>query len=290
MPFITAQGSEFQLNNQPFAVTGFNCYFLAYCSEESRRAAMMRAKELEASVIRAWAFPSFQNGLQGLDALIQAAEDLHLKLILPLVNHWPDFGGMPAYVNSLAPGCNVHEFYRSSVVRAAYQDWVTQVLTRRNSITGRLYSEEPAILGWELTNEARCPVSGGRELLLDWVYEMAEFVKSLDANHLLALGDEGFFGQYGVDWAANLAVPEIDFGTYHFYPEAWGKRPEFGEKWIQQHREVAANLGKPALLEEFGIRDASKRARWYPKWPGLVWMLGHRGPDTIGYVDDYVIY
>jgi mannan endo-1,4-beta-mannosidase len=323
MPFVRAQGTEFQLNDDPFVVTGFNCYFLAYCSDESRRAVLLRAKALEASVIRAWAFlavddfapgrVAFQyfqdgrimvndgpDGLNRLDALIKAADDLDIKLILPLVNYWKDLGGMPAYVQWLAPGCDVSEFYRSPLLRAAYRDLVTQVLTRRNSLTGRLYSDEPAILAWELTNEARCPVPGGRELLLDWTCEMAEFVKSLDPNHLLALGDEGFFcqqasshlynGKYGVDWFANLAVPEIDFGTYHFYPDQWETHPAFGNIWMQDHIDAAAALNKPALMEEFGLRDATQRPRWYPQWTGLLWMLGHQASDTSGYVDDYVIY
>lgn len=292
---------------------------------------MAVARGMGASVLRCWAFldvdeftpgrVAFQyfkdgrivlnegsDGLERLDGLIQAAEDLDIKLILPLVNHWADFGGMPMYVKSLAAGSEVTEFYRSAVVRGAYREWVGQVLNRRNSITGRLYRDEPAIMAWELTNEARCQTEGGREILLEWVCEMAAFVKRHDANHLLALGDEGFFykkgrghlydGRYGVDWAANLAVPEIDFGTYHFYPQHWGygKRLEFGKRWIEDHERVAAQLGKPAVLEEFGLKAMTEKERWLGRWKemarggSLLWMLGHESSETSGYVDDYVVY
>ena len=163
------------------------------------------------------------NGLQRLDAVIQTAEQLGLKLILPLVNHWADFGGMPMYLQWLGLGSEVTTFYRSLDARLAYRHWVEHVLTRRNTLTGRLYSDEPSILAWELTNEARC--GGDRDLLLDWVREMAILVKQCDKNHLLALGDEGFFnqhsyfhknakgelydGRHGADFAAILDIPEI---------------------------------------------------------------------------------
>jgi mannan endo-1,4-beta-mannosidase len=57
---------------------------------------------------------------------------------------------------------------------------------------------------------------------------MSAYIKSLDANHLVAIGDEGWFNepsssQYpyqagesiGIDFVANLAIPTVDFGTFH---------------------------------------------------------------------------
>ena len=341
-PFVTAQDTTFRLNDAPFPIAGVNCYFLAYCNDDSRRAAMTTAKAMGARVIRSWAFLGIDNftpgrvafqyfkdgnivandgpdGLQRLDALIKAAEDLNIKLILPLTNHWEALGGMPTYVKWLSPGSDVTEFYRAPVLRAAYQNWINQILTRRNTITGRLYSEEPSIMAWELTNEARCQTRGGRELLLDWIGEMSAFVKQRDSNHLLALGDEGFFfkkssgdlydGSHGVDWEANLAVNGIDFGTYHFYPQDWGhaKDLNFATRWITDHYVAAADLNKPVIMEEFGLKlDTNKvltpqdRDQWFGQWMNtvrntgtagsLLWMLGQKSPDTSGYVDDYVIY
>ena len=251
--FVSRNQTKFSLAGQDFPVAGVNCYFLAYCADLSRRAAMNTAKQMGANAIRTWAFQdaaaagggvAFQyldngvikiddgpNGLQRLDAVIQTAEQLGLKLILPLVNHWKDFGGMPMYLKWLGITGDVSQFYSSLDARHAYRSWLEKILTRRNTITGRRYCDEPSIMAWELTNEARC--DGHRDLLLDWAGEMSSFVKQLDNHHLLALGDEGFIrqgvlrhhggelydGRHGTDFAAILDLPDIDFGGEEANPK-----------------------------------------------------------------------
>jgi mannan endo-1,4-beta-mannosidase len=340
--FVGRDGTKFTLAGSTFPVTGVNCYFLAYCAAESRRAAMLTAKQMGANTIRSWAFMdaeasgavAFQylengiikiddgpNGLERLDGVIQTAEELGLKLILPLVNHWKDFGGMPMYLKWLGVEGDVKKFYEFLDARLAYRNWVQHLLTRRNSLTGRIYAEEPSIMAWELTNEARG--EGDRDVLLDWVGEMASYVKHLDGNHLVALGDEGFFreglfshkkgelydGRHGTDFAAVLDIPEIDFGGYHFYPQDWGHAQdlEFGNQWVKDHADAGQRAGKPVLMEEYGLKlgdavvpDAPARNSWFSKWlttveetgtaGSLLWMLGGSEPDTIGYQDAYVVY
>src|SRR5262249_43391659 len=148
----------------------------------------------------------------------------------------------------------VEDFYRRAEARDAFKNWIAHVLNRTNARTGRPYRQSPAILAWELANEPRCAIWGGRELLLDWIGDIARFVKQQDANHLLAVGDEGFFtrralpwnhlynGRYGVDCEAILEIPEIDFGTYHFYPaaQAMNVSNDFGSTWIEDH--IAAGI------------------------------------------------
>lgn len=64
--------------------------------------------------------------------------------------------------------------------------------------------------------------------------EMAAYVKSIDSNHLLEVGLEGFYGesmpekkrfnpgyQVGTDFISNNKVPQIDFSTIHLYPDQW---------------------------------------------------------------------
>jgi len=328
------------IGDQPFPVVGLNCYFLAYCSDASRQAVMDAARRTGANTLRCWAFLNVDNrapgsvafqflenssitidtgpdGLERLDALIQSAEANEFRLILPLVNYWNDLGGMPTYLKWLGIQGGVEEFYRSPLAKTAYQNWVRALLTRRNTRTGRIYADEPAIMAWELANEPRCEVSGGRELLLDWIGEMGRFVKTLDSNHLLALGDEGFLrhakthddlydGSHGVDGEAILNFGEIDFGTCHFYPESMKRSPAFLEVWVKDHVESGQRANKPMLLEEYGIKidgqtigTAVERNQWYERWLNavqqhggagdLLWMIGGTDPDTTGFRDDYTV-
>ncbi len=337
--FVRAVGTQFLHSNQPFYAFGVNCYFLGFCSEESRRRTLLTAKELGATTIRSWAFldaeeripgvPAFQHlmdgqvcfndgpdGLERLDALILAAEELNLHLILPFVNHWSDFGGMPLYLKWLGISGHVTEFYRSPAARQTYQNWVEHLLTRRNTLTGRFYADEPAIMAWELANEPRADGAHG-DGLLRWIDDMSRFVKSLDPNHLVAAGDEGFFrklsrshlynGTHGVDFHSILELPAIDFGTYHMYPQFWNQRDfiRFASQWISDHNEAAQAIDKPVVLEEFGLKENAALAAFgsrdeiYSRWlqqiqeeggaGALLWMLGHGEGDTQGFRDAFTV-
>jgi mannan endo-1,4-beta-mannosidase len=337
--FVCTAGTEFLHSNQPFYAFGFNSYFLGFCSETSRRRTLLAAKELGATTIRSWAFldiekrvtgsPAFQyfadgqicfddgpDGLERLDALILAAEELNLHLILPFVNHWSDFGGMPLYLKWLDISGNVAEFYRSPAAREAYENWVEHLLTRRNTLTGRFYVDEPAIMAWELANEPRCEGTHGDDLLR-WIDDMSRFVKRLDPNHLVATGDEGFFrklsrshlydGTHGVDFNTILELPAIDFGTFHMYPQFWNQRDiiSFAAQWISDHISAGRAVNKPVLLEEFGLKENPALAKFgsrdeiYSRWlqqaqreggaGALLWMLGHAEGDTECFRDSFTI-
>ena len=343
--FVKTEGGRFVVQDEELRVAGVNCYFLSYCSDDARRDTLATIKASGANVIRSAAFlnfkerpesgPSFQyssggniiindgpDGLCRLDALIEAAEEQEFRLILPLVNYWDDLGGMRTYLDWLFPGqnLNVEEFYRRPEARAAFKNWIRSVLNRANSRTNGAYRDSPAIFAWELANEPRCTVPGGRELLLDWVRDMVRFIKDLDANHLVALGDEGFLrhdhpqnhlytGEYGVDFEATLGVPGIDFGCFHFYPavEQMNVPLEFGVTWISDHVDAGRRANKPVILEEYGIKigdhevtSSSERDKWYAAWRqsvyesggagDLLWMIGSHEASVARNRDDYTIY
>ncbi|RWW22988.1 hypothetical protein GW17_00012783 [Ensete ventricosum] len=109
-------------------------------------------------------------------------------------------------------------------------------------------------------------------LVQRWIAEMAAYVKSIDSNHLLEAGLEGFYGasspqkqfnprslQVGTDFIANNRIPNIDFATVHVYPDQWlstsndQSQLAFLSNWIDAHiRDARDALRKPLLVTEFG--------------------------------------
>jgi len=241
MNLIGARNGYFEDGGSRFKIVGANNYYAGFATSAMRKAVLDTAKQMGLNVLRALAFldgeswrgvcfqswnpatnrpevNTGENGLDRLDHLIADAEQAGIRLILPLVNHWPDFGGMDRYVEWFHAASR-DAFYTDPAIRSAYQCYLSQVVTRRNTVTGRVYKDEPAILAWELANEPRCEARDGGAILLEWVRDMSRWIKQNDPNHLLGVGDEGFFGKHGVDSAAFLEVPDIDFGTFHLYPQ-----------------------------------------------------------------------
>jgi mannan endo-1,4-beta-mannosidase len=270
------------------------------------------------------AYNDGDNGLSRLDYAIAKAGELGLKIIVVLTNNWRDFGGMDQYLTWYGKSAH-HEFYTAPEVKQAYRDWAAHLVTRVNSVNGKTYKDDPTIFAWELANEPRCkgtgPGSPGwtNATMVGWAGEMSAYIKSIDPNHLVSVGDEGFLnggGDHwtykandGVDHAALTALPGVDFGTFHMYPEDWGADARWADNWIIDHQRVGRELGKPSVLEEYGVRvtrdDGGKiltgldrRLSLYQRWneltlrrggsAALVWMLG--GAAESGLYKDYDHY
>lgn len=255
------------------------------------------------------------DGLERLDYVVHAAAERELKLIVVLLNNWREFGGIDQYLTWYGRRRH-HEFFTLPQTREAYRGYVEHVITRRNRLSGRLYRDEPAIFGWELANEPRCKNGSDFDAesgwdtgtISAWAKEMSDYIKSLDQNHLVSVGDEGFLNRAGehfayraeggVDHAALTALPSVDFGTFHLYPHEWQTPNGFEERWIVDHVELAARLGKPSLLEEYGRRLTSgfeRRQTDYRRWQqtllsaggraSLAWMLAGRDDRGARYPD-----
>lgn len=340
--FVQRLGPRLQLDGKPYKIVGGNTYYLGYVPEPTLDAALDLAQSFGMNAIRIWAFLDMEkppgpwdvgfqywdraqgapvlyesaNGLERLDRAVAKAGERGIRLLLTLTNNWPDFGGMPRYCEwfGIDPKQHKNYFYTDARCKAAYRNYVTQIVNRRNTVTGRLYRDEPAILAWELANESRCESHGGVETLLAWVREMADLVKSLDANHLVAVGDEGYFhrrrawlqplynGSFGVSCDALLGIGSVDFGTCHLYPEAMAKSEDpkdFGLRWIREHLEAADRANKPMLIEEYGSQTLDRRNEFFDAWlreverlggmGDMLWMIGLPKSDQQWYApDEYV--
>ncbi|WOL14491.1 hypothetical protein Cni_G23271 [Canna indica] len=293
--FVGTRGLHFFANgSSPFFANGFNAYWLmTVAADPSQRGKVSSVLE-DASrhgltVARTWAFsdgganalqssPGSYNEqpFQGLDFVVSEARKYGIRLILSLVNNYESFGGKKQYVQwARDQGQNIEsedEFFTNPVVRGYYKNHVKTVLTRVNTITGVAYKDDPTIFAWELMNEPRCSSDLSGKSIQEWITEMASYLKSIDSNHLLEAGLEGFYGQLsssqkqtspgfqvGTDFISNNQIPGIDFATIHLYPDQWllhssdESQLAFSSKWLDIHMEDAKNvLRKPLLVAEFG--------------------------------------
>jgi mannan endo-1,4-beta-mannosidase len=315
--FVTRKGSQFFLHGEPFKFTGSNNYYLMYKSRLMVDDVYADAKAAGFTVIRTWGFMErgqegvdFQefdpalgrpvindgpDGLGRLDYVLDSARRHGIKLIIPLTNNWPDFGGMDEYVR-WAGGQFHDEFYTNPTIRGWYQDYITHVLNRVNTITGVKYKDDPAVMAWELGNEPRCLSSGlprsphcTTRTLVEWADTMTRHIKSIDRKHLVGVGDEGFFcddpanpdwtrncGE-GVDSLALSRLPAVDMAGFHLYPDAWGKDLPWTRDWITRHVREAKLIGKPVVWGEFGWRDKATRNPVYKEWTDIFKREGGNG-------------
>ncbi|OZJ05455.1 hypothetical protein BZG36_01647 [Bifiguratus adelaidae] len=354
--FVTVEGTHFALHGKPFYFAGANTYYLFYAQPSDVDADFAALNSIDGLVLRTWAWSegeqgmstgvwyqnynasaggivyndSPQNGLGRLDYVIDSARRHNVKLILTLTGNWVAFGGIDWY-NQVFNSTYHDDFYTKPAIQEAYKNWMSHILNHKSSITGIVLKDDPTIMAFELANEPRCGGSQVNNTLLaspscgpatitNWVKIMSAYFKSIDKNHLLAVGDEGFFnhpngpsytgtysniwdGTAGTDFEAFTATPDIDFGSVHSYMDSWNTPhdPQWLNNtltWIAEHVQVANKIGKPVVLGEWGTTNKTMRLSDMPvinkeiessgMAGDLYWMLadmynGSFYPDYDGY-------
>ncbi len=219
--------------------------------------------------------------LAGLDFTIAELEKRGMDAVIYLNNAWDWSGGYGFYLKQCgygdSPNTNVPggysdyvdycaNFSRDEVALNMYYDYIRQIVSRKNSITGRYYKDEPAIMSWQLCNEPRAFSNDNKELFATWIAKAAQIIKSIDPNHLVSTGSEGYIG-CNVDMSLCEKIhadKNIDYLTIHIWPVNWGwaprSNPDSGiinaclesDNYIKEHVELAKKIGKPLVIEEFG--------------------------------------
>jgi mannan endo-1,4-beta-mannosidase len=125
-------------------------------------------------------------------------------------------------------------------------------------------------------------------VVTNWATQISQYIKSIDPDHLVTLGDEGWLapkdgfgdGSYaygggeGVDFEANLNITTLDYGVFHLYPNSWGYNYTWGVEWIQQHDAIGKAAGKPVILEEYGTPFPSNHTQTEAPWQDAVLKSG----------------
>ncbi|KAG9074207.1 hypothetical protein FRC06_010843, partial [Ceratobasidium sp. 370] len=331
--FVKTSGQKFTLNGSTYTVVGSNAYWMAQLSTTADiTTAYNDLKNSGLTTLRTWGFndvtsPSgtyyqlwsgstgtLNTGADGLgrfDVVVSSAKAAGIRLIVALTNNWSDYGGMDVYVKQILGSSNHDLFYTDATVKAAFKKYINGFVSR--------YKDEPTILGWELANEPRCKGSTGTwsgtcttATITNWATEMSAYIKSIDPNHLVGLGDEGFYNQpsgpnypyqggEGVDFDANLKISTLDFGTFHAYPGSWGQSANatlWGVQWIKDHAASQKAANKPVIIEEFGV--TSDQVNTYTQWYNavissgltgdLIWQAGSTVSTGKTWDDGYAVF
>jgi endo-1,4-beta-mannosidase len=122
---------------------------------------------------------------------------------------------------------------------------------RRNTVTGRIYADDPTISMVVLAGEVDPPNSSttccgiNTDSINAFFTRTARQFKALDRNHLLCPG--GLFHidwNSGIDYRTIFAIPEIDVAAVHDYDN--------GRQNSGPAAAYCQLIGKPWILEEFG--------------------------------------
>lgn len=220
---------------------------------------------------------------RGLDYLLAEMAERNMKAVLYINNSWEWSGGYGMYLEwagagkALIPAIagyvpfmeSVSHFVTNDKAKELFYNHVRHVVSRTNTVTGKAYCDDPAIFSWQIGNEPRCfrADSAGQAAFVDFMWETASLIKSLDSNHMVSSGSEGYYGcEADMDLFERIhSCPDIDYMNIHIWPYNWGwvrentldvnlaSAIEKTDRYIDAHLEVAAKYGKPVVLEEFGF-------------------------------------
>ena len=221
--------------------------------------------------------------LTGLDRFLVELGKRDMQAVLYLNNSWEWSGGYGMYLEWAGAGKaliplesgygpfmqQMAQFSANEKAQALFFNHLKFIVGRTNSVTGKPYSEDPAIFSWQIGNEPRCFSSDPevRKKFIGWLTEAARLIREIDPNHLISTGNEGLMGCEG-DPAlleAVAAIPGVDYMTIHIWPYNWNwvraesleedlpVAMEKTDEYIRVHTELAAKYGLPVVCEEFGF-------------------------------------
>lgn len=221
--------------------------------------------------------------LDGLDFLLAEMKKRDLTAILFLNNNWEWSGGMAKYLEwngyGIVPNPNIEpntwpkfmnytkQFHSCQPCQEDFRKHMQFIIGRTNPYTNVKYTDDPTIMSWEVANEPRVFTKDNEAAFTKWINAVVDEIKQLDPNHLVTTGSEGKAGSNDdiATFERTHKNPNIDYLTMHIWPKNWGwytvekerKTTKIAIKktmdYIDEHIQVAKNLNKIIVLEEFGF-------------------------------------
>lgn len=258
LPFVKVNYPGLSVDGKPFRFIGANSIYFGYYGEfgYSIEDAIRAAKENGINVLRIYL--GFGNDTWGgkpfekFDQVLDIAAKNRVYVIATLTDCCC-FGGNwgkteDAYFQKV-PYCNVS----SKPGLTSFKEYIKSVLLRKNTINGKIYKDDTTILGWDVANEQPLQLFSDSDFST-WLNDVTAYIKSVDPNHLITIGIDAssdIYNSSGPRYDA-LNVPGLDFYSFHFnlpsYLDVAGKLES-----LQYRVETLLSMGKPVVMEEFGI-------------------------------------
>lgn len=219
--------------------------------------------------------------LAGLDRVLFEMDKRGMKAVIFLSNNWEWSGGFQQYLiwNGVIgseyltkkPSWDelrdaVAKFYSCRACTDGYRRQAEFIIGHTNKITGKSYVDDPTIMAWEIANEPRPMRPAANDDYRRWIAAVAAAIRSRDKRHLITIGHEGRIGTQDLELYRRIhADANIDYLTIHIWPKNWGwfsdgklaegftNTVEESRKYIEENVAVARDLGKPMVIEEFGL-------------------------------------
>jgi hypothetical protein len=276
--FVQRSGDELTLAGKPYRFGGANIEWLGlvgygpadpagprYASNFEINDALTTAKEMGVRVVRSQTMgdsvgcPQCLEPTLGqfnpaafarIDYALSAARARGIKVIPTIVGDDAQGGGTGCvylrWREIDVPNCsliNMDPFWTDQTVLGDVEEHVKALLDHVNVYTGVAYKDDPTILGWDLLNGGGSPTP--------WTRQIAQYVRSLDPNHLILSG------------ANNVGLGPVDACVSFVYPH-WSLPLSFAQSWIDTCRAA----GKPYIVYEYGWDSTN-----FPTRPSLASFL-----------------
>ncbi len=222
--------------------------------------------------------------MAGLDYLLNEMGKRNMKAVLHFTNTWEWSGGIAEYLKWNGYGEQpypkgsgyyawdklqqyISQFYTCKPCIDELDTYIKYILNRTNSINGKKYTEDNAIMAWEIINEPRPMTKAATPAFEEWMRHVSALVKSIDKNHLLTTGSEGDIAtDYDMEAYKTIhADKNIDYLTIHIWPKNWSwfkdtainagynNTIKMAAAYEERHLRVAQQINKPLVIEEFGL-------------------------------------
>ncbi|MGD0938394.1 MAG: hypothetical protein ABR905_01695 [Terracidiphilus sp.] len=283
--FVQRNGTHLTLDGKPFRYSGPNIEWLGlegygphdpsgprYPSHFEIDDAFATAAEMGAKVVRSQTIGDtvgcplciepeqgkFNDAaFQASDYALAVAAKHNIRLIIPLIGDCATCaaGGIGQYL-AWNHQPNPQAFFTDPTIIAAYERHIDAVLNHRNTITGVLYRDDPAIMAWENCNMCglfALFMHGDLAQVAAWSETIGAHIKQLDHHHLF-LDTSGIFRNY----PKIIDNPSTDLVTFEEYPHwdaaigaAFGSSPTTAETFSRDAASVVSH-GKAFIVNEFG--------------------------------------